>query len=292
MSDSLSQAKLNDESYSLLRRRREDPLYQNEFSLIFIGDSHVGQECSSGAAPEVLYLRLLERIRANERKYRNILAIFHGGDGTHRGKKHLEEFIAATRYGLDYDVSSEDRIPLFMNVGNHEYINDPELKNYNALVGNGNYIQEIWLRPQNTSVLFLNTGGPNSDGFFKDPHHFANELTAMGAIIKAHPHYRFIIDMHIPPAVGPHKGKSHALNKDYTAQFTKFLKSYLNRVALVVVHHRHCVQPSRIGYLFQGKVPIYLTAFAGHCDCLRLSALKITYSRNSQGVWKVKTSIF
>lgn len=283
--------KLNDEAYDLLRERRMDPRFQHEFSLIFVGDSHFGQDCSSGIPPEAMYRLLLERIRKHEKKYGKTLAIIHGGDGTHGGRKHLEKFIAVTRHALNYDASVEARIPIFMNVGNQEYINDPHLKNYNTLVGNGNHVEEIWLRPQNTCVLMLNTGGPESDGCSEDNERFFEQVQAMEAIIKSHPHYRFLIDMHIPPAIGPHKGKIHALNNEYTALFVQFLNNNLNRITAVVTHHRHGLRPTSSPYWYQGKIPIYLTAYGGNCDGPGPNALNMTHFRNAKGIWRVKTSI-
>ncbi|MGE5450083.1 MAG: metallophosphoesterase family protein [Methanomassiliicoccales archaeon] len=283
--------KLNDEAYLYLRVRREEPKYQGEFSLVFVGDSHLGQKCINSIKPEVMYEMLLKRIVNNQNKYGNILAIIHGGDATHSGKEQLERFITVTRNQLAYNQSGSNPIPLFMNVGNHEYQKDPLLYNYNSLVSNGRYVDEIWLRPQNACVLLLNTGGPDSDGHFTEEQQFPDQLAAMEAIIKAHPHYRFIIDMHIPPAIGPHKGKSHALKPKYSDQFIAFLNRYLQRVAAVVTHHRHCIHPSSLAYYYRGKVPIYITAFAGHCDCARLNGLKLTYTCNQQGIWKAKSSL-
>ncbi|MGE5379445.1 MAG: metallophosphoesterase family protein [Methylocystaceae bacterium] len=283
--------KLNAEAHAFLRKRCELPEFEHGFSLVFIGDTHWGEECKGKAKPGVVYGHLLDRIKRNQLTYHNILAIIHGGDGTNIGEKSLEQFLTATRKSLHYDLAGKDHIPLFMNVGNHEYINDRNLNHYNSLVGDGLHVEEIWMRPQKTCLLLLNTGGPNRDGHFVDKQHFSEQLQAAGAIIKAHPLYQFVIDMHIPPAFGPHRGKSHALNSEYTEQFTDFLNQYLKRVAAVVTHHRHCFNPSAIPYRYRGQVPVYLTAYAGHCDCPNLNGLKITYSDNKQGGWRTKISL-
>lgn len=289
---------LNDESKIYINAVSKKLRNKKEFAIIFMGDTHVGQENIKTSSTNQHnddkcidnYGKLLS---LSTREQGNIMCIVHGGDAVHYGRKNLEKFVSTTKKILKYSSrhkSNKDKIPFFMNIGNHEYkISDDYhskktgLENYLQIIGEDNDI--IIMKYQRLGVVLLNTGS-GTNGKFENMDHFQEELNTLGEKIMEKAaddeSYRFIIDMHIPPRIESIQASSkckgtrtHSLNEKWNEQFTEFLEQYGEYILAVVSHHRHlcCQAKSKInGYQCRKNnkfIPVFITAQAGNCDCLR-----------------------
>lgn len=288
--------KLNDEG-KLYLSARSNLVSATNFSIVFTGDTHVGSRMPTALSR---YKSLLTKARnLNDLDYR-IACIIHGGDGTDYGESNLADFKKGTEEALYSNPKpGETLIPLFMNIGNHEYyqITDKDLananiKNYDKYIGDSNIIQEYSLSKQKVSIIFLNTGYDNSGTFKTYPNHFNNQLTKINSIIK-NSNNKFFIDMHIPPSIPglqeniADESKRHSLNNTWTSQFKTFLNNATiqAKVIGVVTHHRHCVEPVPPIKATYGKIPFFLTAYGGQTDskCTRhLDMLKLDLAWNGK----------
>jgi hypothetical protein len=275
-----------------LTSRISESRFSERFSLAFMGDTHIGKSCRCNEVnPAKEYVRLLHEVLVGDTRSRDTLCIIHGGDATHVGRPHLTEFVQETKRVLGYGrLPQKDQVPFFLNIGNHEYIDDTEGNAYRDLVGNPGDAQYIWLNPQRTCIILLDTGLGNRGGF-PDNSRFQAQLDTAASIITQHPDYHFVIDMHIPPAVGPYRCTILVLNKIFTRQFNTFLGQHPNRIAAVVTHHRHFVAPSARPYCRLAGVPLFITAHAGHCDFPRLACLKLTFVDHPYYGWSIRPSL-
>lgn len=271
-------AKLNDESHDILveRRKAKSGQLKTSFTLLFMGDTHI-QMC--GSSNRKYYQRILKKVLGEKR----VLATYHGGDGAHVDDDHyLLVFKQTTEQYLFKAKQRKNRIPLFMNVGNHEYIGSGSnpIAHYNTLIGNAGRIQTYRLTPNNLPVILeiilLDTGGPGPAGFPPSKAGiFEKEISAINQFIKSETTFyaskgqkvRFIIDMHIPPQVGilgkkpvPPQ-KPHYLAKPYNKQFISMLAKNAGKIIAIVTHHRHCMA-TRVTYK---NMPFFITTHAGNC---------------------------
>lgn len=292
-------AKLNDESHDILVERRKARAGQlrTSFALVFMGDTHI-QMCGPGN--EQNYRRVLRKARKENR----LIAIFHGGDGAHVNDDHyLLAFRTATRQELFGAKQRKDRVPLFMNVGNHEYIGSGSnpIAHYNSLVGNAGQIQTYRLTPNDQKVILevilIDTGGPAPNGFpAQKASLFKKQVDAIDRFIRNERQFyssrgqsvRFIIDMHIPPAVGVlgkkpvPPSKPHYLNKISNKQFLTMVSKHPGQIVAIVTHHRHCTA-LKDNYK---KTPVFITTHAGQttgCVPTRLEYLRLRLRTTAAG---------
>ncbi|MGE5379448.1 MAG: metallophosphoesterase family protein [Methylocystaceae bacterium] len=284
-----SNLRLNEEGQQILNKRLQQESFKKEFALVFLGDTHIGKQCKNDLDCSLMYTRLLEAIQRNEDESHNILAIIHGGDGTHRGGQHLEEFAYLTRHALGWDLPGDNRIPLLMNVGNHEYINDPTGSQYEQWIADPVPWQSYWFDQLKSGVILLNSG-MNDRGGLPD-NQLARTLKIIDNEIANHRGYQVVIDMHIPPSIGPQALRCLALNYADTCKFKQLLRRYPKRIAAVVSHHRHWAKMTDKPFLFHGHTPLYISAYGGHCDCPRFSCLKLTFRRHSGSGWKQSSQL-
>jgi len=281
--------RLNEEARLLLAERLQEPTLANQFALVFLGDTHIGKQCRNDIDSSLMYTRLLQSFLHNQEVDKDILTIIHGGDGTHRGGQHLEQFAYLTRQGLRWDFPEEKHIPLFMNLGNHEYIHDPEGKQYQQFIGEVKPVEFYWLDELRWGIILLNTG-MNNRGYLPGDE-FNQALATIARELKTHRGYQVVIDMHIPPSVGRQAYRLLALNYGYTRKFKQLLRTYPKSIAAVISHHRHWAVMSPKPYRVWGRTSFYISAYGGHCDCPRFSGLKLTFQRQSGGEWKLSNQL-
>ena len=172
------------------------PTIRKQFSVIFMGDTHIGS--SNTNQNETKYRNLLNRVRKEDASKKTVVAVIHGGDGVHTdNQKYMQTFVKVSKQVL---FKPGDRIPIFANVGNHEYngyINTTKTKkdkvylakSYNKLVGDTKKLQAYRLTPDSKNiqtmleVILLNTGA-RTYGYFSDPTTFQSELNAIDSYIK------------------------------------------------------------------------------------------------------------
>lgn len=285
-------AKLNEIGIRILKAKRQKFKAGSDFSVAFIGDSHIGEttvhspkegpcECGSNC-PERRYKTLLSKINA----LKSIYAIIHGGDGADYAAKMLKRFVNDTEAILKYNnttISDADKKPLLHNIGNHEYkigknpSTGVDMNEYNNLVGKANNIIKFFgsTNGPKVAVILLNTGYSNH-GQLPKGMNFKTQLDnlakQMDTIIQNHNSVRFIIDMHIPPRIPHQLTGSHVLNDNYNYYFRQFLKKHPGRILAIVTHHKHgTIQMAAYQYTFKTKnkkynIPVYLTAQGGNCD--------------------------
>ncbi|OPJ56142.1 metallophosphoesterase [Clostridium oryzae] len=304
---------LNSDSTSILIKRIQNKSLSSpkNFSIIFIGDTHVGKvrsHCNHNEGEN--YKALLKKINKSKNK-KEVIAIIHGGDGCDfpdKGKTNLKDFVDITKSGLEYKniVHENNKIPFFMNVGNHEYNKktSSHLKEFGNLIGKRNYVVKLF---DNTNgpmiaVVLLQTGmevyggslGGSKLKTFKDA---IEDVEAQMEAIKSNNKYKsvkFIIDMHIPPTLPvfnkkiadcsdpPPKGKkkAHSLcikndNTDFINFINRFTKKYKNSILAIVCHHKHWYfQPNirnNSNYMIS-NVPVFITAQGGNCHRIKKNA--------------------
>lgn len=290
---------LNDIGKDILKDRLSTNRFgeDKDFSIVFIGDSHVGMKGSGceGNTPLKKYTGLLDKINSLGNS-QNILCIVHGGDGTHYGCSNLIDFAIATRNELySGNIKKGDQIPLFMTEGNHEYkTNDSDTKidsnnlQYTTVIANPQpgSIQMVTLLPKKLRLALLNTGYYNNGSFeLGNQYEFFSQVNDLGTKMKNSPKgERFIIDMHIPPRidnnlpekVNPNK-RPHVLNKEFTDYLTNMINYGENqyKISTIVSHHRHCKYlpgggsipyvVSKGSVTTNTNIPVFITAYGGHC---------------------------
>lgn len=313
-------AKLNAIGIKILKAKRQKFKANKDFSIAFLGDSHIGQttvhspkegKCECGTnCPEKRYKTLLRKING----LKGIYTIIHGGDGADYAAKMLKKFVNDTETILKYNdttVKDENKKPLFENIGNHDYkigknpSTGVDMKDYNNLVGKDNNIIKFFgnIKGPRVAVILLNTGYSN-EGQLPKGMDFKQQLDnlsgMMNEIIKKHNFVRFIIDMHIPPRIPHQLTGSHVLNNNYNYYFRQFLKKHPARILAIVTHHKHgVIQSAAYHYTFTTKnkkydIPVYLTAQGGHCDYNKSHNEKTRYSfyrmnlTNNGNFYKIK----
>jgi hypothetical protein len=272
-------AKLNARAKKILQAKASKFKNGANFSIILLGDSHIGQiNCTNK-----WYTELLKKIRA-----KGAYTAVHGGDASDNSTK-LKNYVNISKKVLGYSntVKDEKKTPLFTNIGNHDYklganqgagVN---IDKYNELIGNDNFIIKLYkgAKGPKIAIVFINTGYTVS-GQLPGNKDFKTELDKlakkMSDIIKSNNNIRFIIDMHIPPKIpkNAHFNTDHTLNPKYNDIFRKFMQKHPARILAIVAHHKHGdVQSSAYHYTFSNKnvtkkynIPLYLTAQGGHCD--------------------------
>jgi len=285
----INQLRLNEEAEQILAQRMQQPAFKERFALVFLGDTHIGKECKNDIDNSLMYTRLLQSVGRNQEHEDDILAIIHGGDGTHRGGQHLEQFTHLTRHALNWDLPDVTHIPLFMNLGNHEYIDDQEAEQYSRFIADPVPMQSIWFNDIRWGVVLLNTG-MNDRGYLPEDR-FSQALTMIEQEIARHRGYQLVIDMHIPPSLGRQAFRYLALNYCYTRKFKQLLKRYPKTIAAVVSHHRHWAKMTSQPYRWEGRTPLFISAYGGHCDCPRFSCLKLTFQRQAGGQWAMRSQL-
>lgn len=279
--------KLNIEAKKVLKAKILKFKEGQNFSIAFLGDSHIGQKNCTNE----WYIELLKQI-----KYKNVYAAIHGGDASDYGGDQLRKYVDITEKILGYNeaINVESTIPLFTNIGNNDYkigkssSKGMGIKDYNNFIGNDNTIIKLYKgrNGPRIAIVLLNTGynvyGELSDG--KDYKTEFDKLEKnMNDIIKLHHSVRFIIDMHIPPRI-PDESKfiiNHSMDNKFNDAFQEFLKKNPSKIMAIVTHHIHgCIQTAAYHYTFNATVktkegntttkrysiPVYLTAQGGHCN--------------------------
>ncbi|MGE5455443.1 MAG: metallophosphoesterase family protein [Methylocystaceae bacterium] len=281
--------RLNEQASQIVASRQGRLTFKERFALVFLGDTHIGKQCNNDIDCSLMYTRLLQSVLSNQIETRDILAIIHGGDGTHRGGQHLEEFVYLTRHALNWDLPDENYIPLFMNIGNHEYMGDPDGEQYRQWVADPLPLQSTWFDDLRWGVVLLNTG-MNDRGYLPEGQ-FAKALSTIEQLIESHRGYQLIIDMHIPPAIGFNARRYLVLNHRDTKAFKQLLQRYPKSIAAVVSHHRHWAKMTDQPYRFRGRTPCFISAYGGHCDCPRFSCLKLFFERQPGGGWVLSSQL-
>lgn len=280
--------RLNESSRSLLSVRQQSERFARRFSLVFMGDTHIGKICClNDIVPENEYRRLLSVVLGDGSD--DILCIVHGGDATDRGEENLKRFLKVTKSFLSFK-SRHGIIPFFLNIGNHEYLDDPEGEAYRLLVCDPGQVQYIWLDSQRFGLALLDTGTGDRGGF-ENAKRFSDQLLELETEMRKKPDYLFIIDMHIPPAWGWGRLMPLGLNNRDTREFLHFLNRNPEQIMAVITHHRHWLIPSCSPQFYQKRIPVFVTAHAGHCDFPRLASLRLTFSRVSSAGWEMKPSL-
>ncbi|HEX2952574.1 MAG TPA: hypothetical protein VHR47_01155 [Bacillota bacterium] len=127
--------KLNDEAHDILVNRRNDLVnkFKTEFAVVFMGDTHIGMNDGNN---QLYYQKVLNRVVVQEKKDKNIIAAFDGGDLADTDNMTLMQTFKSTTESILFKKNSGDKIPLFGNIGNHEYIHNKALAlAYNSLIG-------------------------------------------------------------------------------------------------------------------------------------------------------------
>ena len=144
----------------------------------------------------------------------SVYTTIHGGDASDYGDGQLKKYVDITEKVLGYGnvVQEENKIPIFTNVGNHDYkigkgsSAGVNIKEYNDLIGNDNTIRKLFKNGKGPriAIILLNTGY-NVSGQLPGGKDYKTELDKlekkMNDIIQLHHTVRFIIDMHIPPRI-------------------------------------------------------------------------------------------
>lgn len=304
--------KLNTRAREILDAKAAKFKNGKDFSIILLGDSHIGQfNCTNR-----WYTELLNKIKSKTIS-KDVYTAVHGGDASDNSTR-LKNYVNITEKVLAYSNTTKDdtKIPLFTNVGNHDYkINGKQgagvdIKRYNNLIGNDNFIIKLFKgsKGPKIAIVFINTGY-NVSGQLPGDKNFQIELdklsNKMSEIIKAHNSVRFIIDMHIPPKI-PKNGQfntNHTLNPKYNDIFRKFMQKHPARILAIVAHHKHGnIQSSAYRYTFNNikhtinyNIPLYLTAQGGHCDPYKNPPMNAQYSfykmsfKKSGNYYKINT---
>lgn len=268
-------AKLNARAKNILQAKALKFKNGANFSIIFLGDSHIGQiNCTNK-----WYNELLKKVRV-----RHVYTAVHGGDASDNSTK-LKNYVNISEKILGYSNTNKDekKTPLFTNIGNHDYKLGAKssdgigIEKYNELIGNDNFIIKLYkgAKGPKIAIVFINTGYTVS-GQLLGGKDFKTELgklaKKMSDIIKANSNIRFIIDMHIPPKVltDAHFNTNHTLNSIYNDNFRGFIKKHHTKILAIVAHHKHGdFQKSAYHYTFNKKkyiIPLYVTAQGGHCN--------------------------
>lgn len=260
----------------------------SQFSIIFLGDPHVGM--NHRQHPTCIYhlanyKAILKSINSSDN---SLIAIFNGGDGADNAN-FISNFASVTETLMN---AKPHKIPFFSAVGNHEYIHDSTLDEYKKYISKKES-DVIKLYGQNfgpkVAIIMLDTGGPSSNGCKNDK---GTILAKSIAQIKNSAAYKsiikdksvkIIIDMHIPPrmSVFTQTTKTHVLCPDAEKHFRQFVKNIgLSRFLAIVTHHKHgFIQPHiNSQYFFLNKIPVFLTAQGGNCDPAISSDLSAKYS--------------
>lgn len=290
-------ALLNDIGKQLLEQRRQTgPLMKPaDFSLIFLGDPHVGYTPppnNPGCSYNINYYKAL--LRAIDSTDSTLMAIFNGGDGANDGA-HVDDFRNVTVTLMN---GKSQKIPFFSGVGNHEYIHDFSLTAYKANISSKtNDVIHLYgntFGPK-VAVIMLNTG-TSTDGSIPGSSGKLIIKESIDQIVQSQqyqsaskdPSVRFIIDMHIPPNIPVLRGDcSHVLcDPSICANCTRCTNSCINsststqgyfhnfvqsvgagKILAIVSHHKHGFIQPFVGsqYRYFG-IPVFLTAQGGNCD--------------------------
>ena len=302
---------LNEEAYRIIKIKQS--LFTSNgttlppvFSIVFLGDTHTGMKACDNppfVKPLIKYEQLLKKIILENKGH--TLAIIHGGDATDYGKANLQAFIDKTIEIL-YKPYSDDskKIPLFANIGNHEYelhkntkgvVTNGTLDAYNELVKSITMtksdppnqhpdVQVIALNQLFLRVILLNTGYGNKGTFGTvSPDLFEKQIEELDKWIgqlegpKKNSKIRFIVDMHIPPNIGrlgtqqynPYDPTTiykvpHVLNDKYNKLFKNNLLDKHRDSILTVVAHHRHCKP--FVYDKRHNTEFYLTPAGGNCD--------------------------
>ncbi len=280
---------LNMQGFKYLKKRKKQIKNKNEFSIIFMGDSHNGYIGCPNASNEN-YLGMLAAIKRQNKFSSEAACIIHGGDTAHYNNG-LPNFVDNTEKTL---YNTEPKIPIFCNVGNHDYhqlaSGTYSLSSYRSYVlykeiKYGNTIVDLNSAGFNSAVIMINTGY-RMNGYYPPGTNanFHGELVTirsrMKSLLKAHPSINFIIDMHIPPHVGyyPTSGHFHVgpqpsdvLNTNWNTEFKNVILKDTNlqpHILAIVAHHRHSYyQRSNNVYWLDSHtpIPVYVTAQGGNC---------------------------
>lgn len=284
-------AKLNDASKNQLKKRRATiPLRKPAvFSIIFLGDAHVGMNGRPNPTCKYRiknYRSILKSINSNDN---TLISIFHGGDEGDKGV-YVSNFVSITKNLMN---NKSHTIPYFAEVGNHEYQGDLLLSQYRKYVSSKDS-DVIRLYGSNygpkVAVVMLNTGGPSDNGCMGGSGTIiANSISeirnsaAYKAVIKDKS-VKIIMDMHIPPRMPVFRGNPpthHRLCPNAETHFKNFVNSIgTNRILFIVTHHKHgYIQPKiNSKYLYLNKIPVFLTAQGGNCDPVSSSDKRSKYS--------------
>lgn len=281
---------LNNTSKKQLTGRRASLPLRNpkEFSIIFLGDSHVGMNIRKNPTCKYQlknYKSILKSIDSNDN---TLIAVFNGGDGGHNGD-FVEKFAAVTSNLMN---NKPYKIPFFSAVGNHEYIHDHSLNEYKSYISKKeNDVIKLYGKNfgPKVAVIMLNTGRLSSNRCSKGSRDvIKNSINK----IKNDPIYKsvindksvkIIIDMHVPPPmpVFMQPQSSHLWCPQSQEHFSQFIKSIkASRILAIVTHHKHgFIQPEiNSQYYFLNKIPVFLTAQGGNCDPVSSSDLRAKYS--------------
>ncbi|MGE5627919.1 MAG: metallophosphoesterase [Solirubrobacterales bacterium] len=302
---------LNKQGYKYLKNRKKEIKNKNEFSIIFIGDSHNGYVGCPNASNEN-YLGMLAAIKHENKFNSEAACIIHGGDTAHY-QAGLPNFVNNTENVL---YKTKPKIPIFCNVGNHDYHNTANgnysLSSYRSYVlykeiKYGNSIVDLHAAGFNLAVVMINTGY-RMDGHYPagTTANFHGELvtirSSMNSLLKNHPNMNFVIDMHIPPHViyYPSSGTYHigpqpndvlntAWNNDLKNVILKNAKLQPHLLA-VVAHHRHAYYQSSSNVYWvdsQTPIPVYTTAQGGNCINNNLKSILEVKLVKSKGAYNL-----
>lgn len=281
---------LNNTSKKQLTGRRAFLPLRNpkEFSIIFLGDTHVGMNNRKNPTCKYQlknYKSILRSINSNDN---TLIAVFNGGDGGHNGD-FVAKYATVTR---DLMNNKPHKIPFFSGVGNHEYIHDHGLNEYKSYISKKeNDVIKLYGKNfgPKVAVILLDTGGPSSDRCLKVSRDVMK--TSINKI-KNDPIYKsviddksvkIIIDIHTPPLmpVFMQTYSSHLWCPQSQKYFIQFIKSIkASRILAIVTHHKHgFIQPEiNSQYYFLNKIPVFLTAQGGNCDPVSSTDLRAKYS--------------
>lgn len=281
---------LNNTSKKQLTGRRSSLPLRNpkEFSIIFLGDSHVGMNKRKNPTCKYQFKNYKSILKSIDSNDNTLIAVFNGGDGGHNGD-FVAKFAAITR---DLMNDKPHKIPFFSSVGNHEYIHDYGLNEYKSHISKKeNDVIKLYGKNSGpkVAVILLDTGRPSSSSGTNDS---GNTMKNSIKKIKNDPIYKsvvndtsvkIIIDMHLPPCmpVFTQTSHSHVLSPQAQKYFTQFVKSIkTSRILAIITHHKHgFIQPEiNSQYYFLNKIPVFLTAQGGNCDPVSSSDLKSKYS--------------
>ncbi|WP_010250744.1 metallophosphoesterase [Acetivibrio cellulolyticus] len=277
---------LNDTSTKILNMRAAKFKNNSPFTLGLLGDSHIGQ--SNCTTNPTWYRELLKKIVS-----KNVYTIIHGGDASDHGGASLKQFVNITENQLKYGTINASRTPIFVNIGNHDYLRGKTTKavsrnDYTKDIGQHNNIIKLFdsNKGPRVAVVLLDTGFTIS-GKLPSGEDYSKVLKSiedkMIDLIKKHNTIRFIIDMHVPPQIlattknDKKFNSSHVLSTQFNSKFRKFIKDftsrYPGRIIAITAHHKHgWVQKNAYYFSYKTydmkthKIPIYLTAQGGHCD--------------------------
>lgn len=281
---------LNDTSKNQLKDRISSSQLRKpkEFSIIFLGDTHIGMDRRGHSACNYSsdhYMAILRSIDSNDD---TLAAIFVGGDAGHKDQ-FVAKFASITSTLM---MSKPHQIPIFSGVGNHEYMHGHLLKGYKEHISKtDNDIIQLFEKDfgPKVAVIMLNTGGPGSNGYASGNNsNLAKSITQ----IKNNPIYQsivndksimLIIDMHIPPCIPVFTkvSETHVLSSLSENYFHEFVTSIgPNKILAIVTHHLHGYIQSHINtkHYYMDQIPVFLTAQGGNCDPVMSSALSSKYS--------------